>query len=132
MHFNSFLPPIKKKKKVEIPEPSVRNAETSTVDFNVEETSPLSTSDSAVDGIVANVVVAVEEVGERVDNIFAPKILFLEPAPEFRETDAVTELPTKTPTQERPTGSGCKKHSRCHCSLFSKETDGFFAVQPNK
>ena len=127
MHFNSFLPPIKKKKKVEEkPEtPNIRNAETSNVEFNAEETTPM-TSD-ADDALLANVADVLNEVVETANIFPVPKVLFCEPEP----ADVVPDLPKPVPAK-KSNETGCRKHSRCHCGLFSKETDGFFAVQPNK
>ena len=135
-HFNSFLPPLKKKKKVEEkPEPAIRKAETSNVEFVAEETTPMThDNDDASEADVADVL---NEIIETAAIFSSPKILFCEPEP----ADEVPDLPPKRIPDEdsskpvpakKSNESGCRKHSRCHCSLFSKETDGFFAVQPNK
>ena len=125
LHFNSFLPPIKKKKKLQpTPEPTLRKVEVSNIEFDVHETSPLSTSHSEC--CSAEIVDVENCLIEKVDQIFVLKVLFCEPT---ELVDTVSELPTKPPTQKSTENPGsCRKHSRCHCNLFSKETEGFFAL----
>ena len=85
-----------------------------------------------VESFVADIVI-VEACEEKVENILAPKILFCELTSPDETDDTLTELtPPKVDanvTKKASNETGCRKHSRCHCNLFSKETDGFFALQ---
>lgn len=61
--------------------------------------------------------------GQRAGKIYQPKILTCEKAEETK--DQIRDLPPKNP---QPEEQKCRKHSRCHCHLFSLQTSGFFSV----
>ena len=121
LHFNSV--PIRKKKKVDakpLPEPTVRKVEVSNVEIGAEETTcPIPETDIQYLSAEITDVQGLESV----DRVFQPTVLLSEPTETVADT--VPELPPKKPS-ENP--QSCRKHSRCHCHLFSKETEGFFAV----
>ncbi len=63
--------------------------------------------------------------GDRVGKLYIPKVLICEKVEET--PDQISELPIK---KSQPEEQKCRKHSRCHCHLFSLETSGFFTVAP--
>lgn len=61
--------------------------------------------------------------GDRAGKMYIPKVLICEKVEET--PDQISELPAK---KSQPEEQKCRKHSRCHCHLFSLETSGFFSV----
>jgi len=121
LHFNSV--PIRKKKKVDtkpLAEPTIRKVEVSSVEIGEEETTiPIPETDiQYLSAEIADI-----QGLESIDRIFQPMVLLSEPTETVADT--VPELPPKK-AAENP--QSCRKHSRCHCHLFSKETEGFFSV----
>jgi hypothetical protein len=124
------LPPIKKKKKSASPAVDIltREAVTASVDFEAGLATPI--PDAEIEPAVAEVT-EVDQRFERLEKVFEAKVLFCEPPPssEAEALDTVPELAAKKPSDS---AQSCRKHSRCHCHLFSQETEGFFAVTPQK
>ena len=125
LHFNSYVAPIKKKKKAPTPTPpesTIKKVEVSNVEnVDTEETTPILSILTETD--IATLV-DIENDLSNVEQVLSPIVLVCEPT-EAEAVDEVPELPTKKPKDD---AQSCRKHSRCHCHLFSKETDGFFSV----
>ena len=125
LHFNSYVAPIKKKKKAPTPappEPTIKKVEVSNIEnIDTEETTPILSISTETD--IATLV-DIENDLRNIQQVLSPIVLVCEPT-ETESVDKVPELPTKKPKDD---AQSCRKHSRCHCHLFSKETDGFFSV----
>jgi hypothetical protein len=99
----------------------VCEAEAASIDLEDELATPI--PDAEAETASAGVS-EVEPCLGKLDKVFEAKVLLCEP----EETpDTVPELPAKKPSDS---AQSCRKHSRCHCHLFSQETENFFAVTP--